>query len=79
MNGWVGSIVMVGETIIAKLYFGSPCDMPKYPYIKQHPCVVVETISDIKAGDEIIIDYRWKDKNKKMNKDLKKIFKNGQG
>ena len=65
INGWIDSIVSTaskGETINAKLYFNSLCDMPKYPYIKQHPCVV-ETISDIKAGDEIIIDYGWKDKS----------------
>ena len=65
INGRIGSIVSTaskGDTINAKLHYGSPCDMPKYPYIKHHPCVVVETMSDIKAGDEIIIDYGWKDK-----------------
>lgn len=41
-------------------------DMPKYPFVNKYPydVVAVQTLTTIKAGDELLIDYRIDDQHR---------------
>jgi hypothetical protein len=62
--GWIGSLInspSAGETANAILRIRNTDlgDVPKYPLIQKNPIVVIEITKQLKAGDEILIDYNW--------------------